>query len=147
MLNIDIKSLTEQEKALKKMYQTGERYVLSTPMPYAKYLQLIKEHIEYVDLRDFYEERTKDSQGNTIADVSEIESGEEISVQMHERYGYPILHNHVFVEIAYVYSGTCTHYVDASNDSKNVSGNKRTKVCLQGKLAIIYQTIIYSYPA
>lgn len=104
--------LTEQEKALKKMYLGGGREILSSPLQYAAYRELICEHPEYVDLGDFYEVRTKECRGNTIADVDEIESGEEITVQVHERYGYPILHNHAFIEIAYVYSGECTHFVE-----------------------------------
>lgn len=110
-MNNEWNSLTDQEKAMKKMYQFGGHDILSKPMQYAAYQQLIKEHPEYVNLGDFYKERTKENLGITIANVSEIESGEEISVQRHERYGYPILHNHSFIEIAYVYNGNCTHYV------------------------------------
>ena len=35
----------------------------------------------------------------------------EIMLVKHERYSYPILHNHAYVEIAYVYNGECTHYI------------------------------------
>lgn len=105
-------NLTNQELELKKMYQTTEgRGILSKPLRYEEYRQIIKVHPEYVDLGEFYAERTKANRGNTIADVGEIEAGEEITVQRHERYGYPILHNHAYIEMAYVYSGVCTHFV------------------------------------
>lgn len=111
-MNYSFTELTKQEKAFKKMYQSvNGREILSSPMLYIKYQQIIKEQPEYVDLGGFYEERTRASQGNTISDVGEIEEGEEITVQCHERYGYPILHNHVYIEMAYVYSGVCTHFV------------------------------------
>lgn len=103
--------LTEQEKAMKEMYLGAGHDVLSAPIEYADYLRLIQEHPEFVNLGDFYEVHTKAGMGSTILDVGELESGEEITVQIHERYGYPILHNHSFIEIAYVYSGQCTHYV------------------------------------
>lgn len=104
--------LTEQEKAFKKMYMGDAGKLLSAPMQYAQYCRIVQEHPEYVNLKNFYEDRTKENMGNTISELNEIESGEEITVQVHERYGYPILHNHSFIEIAYVYSGSCTHYIE-----------------------------------
>lgn len=104
--------LTDQERAFKEMYKGEGRSILSTPMEYAQYIQIVQLHPEFVDLGDFYEVHTKAQLGSTILDVGELESGEEITVQKHERYGYPIIHNHAFIEIAYLYSGQCTHYVE-----------------------------------
>lgn len=107
--------LTDQELAFKKMYQGEGKEILSRPVAYAEYLQLIQKHPEFVNLGDFYEMHTKAKMGSTILDVGELEAGEEVTVQRHERYGYPILHNHSFIEIAYVYSGQCTHYVEGQS--------------------------------
>ncbi|MBM6852842.1 AraC family ligand binding domain-containing protein [Mediterraneibacter glycyrrhizinilyticus] len=30
---------------------------------------------------------------------------------LHERYAFPIIHNHAFFEIIYVYSGTCVNHI------------------------------------
>lgn len=109
---MNFRELTEQEKFLKKLYQGQYRDMLSVPMQYAAYQKFIKEHPEMLMREDLYTKYSKDHHGITVADVEETASNAEINVVKHERYSYPILHNHAYVEIAYVYSGSCTHYVE-----------------------------------
>lgn len=112
-MNKTLMELNEEEKEFKKLYCTEEgRKILTKPMRYPEYQQFAKEHPGWINLEGFYAERTRESLGSTIVDVGEIERGEEIAVERHGRYSYPIVHNHAYIEIVYVYSGRCTHYVD-----------------------------------
>lgn len=104
--------LTDQEKFLKKLYQGEGQKILSTPMQYAAYKKLMQEHPEYELKQDVYSEYSKDHQGITVTAADKINETGDIYVVQHERYGYPIFHNHAFVEIAYVYSGRCTHCIE-----------------------------------
>lgn len=109
---MDFKELTEQEKFLKKLYQGQYREILSVPMQYATYQKLMKEHPQLQIEEDLYTKYSKDHHGITVVDVEKTTENAEINMVRHSRYSYPILHNHSFVEIAYVYSGKCTHYVE-----------------------------------
>ena len=109
---MDFRKLTKQEKFLKKLYQGQYRELLSVPMQYAAYQEFIKDHPEFAIQEDLYTKYSKNHHGITVADVEETAASGEINVVRHERYSYPVLHNHSYVEIAYVYSGKCTHYVE-----------------------------------
>lgn len=109
---MDFKKLTKQEKFLKKLYQGQYHELLSVPMQYAAYQAFIKEHPKLMIQEDLYTKYSKNHCGITVADVEETAANREINVVRHERYSYPVLHNHSYVEIAYVYSGQCTHYVE-----------------------------------
>lgn len=104
--------LTEQEKFLKKLYLGEGRKILSTPMSYAAYKKLMQEHPEYEIQQDIYSEFSREHKGITVTAADKINEMGAIYVVQHERYGYPILHNHSFVEIAYVYGGSCRHYIE-----------------------------------
>ena len=43
--------------------------------------------------------------GTTVPEVEALTNGDAIDVEVHERYGYPVVHNHVYIEMIYVYSG------------------------------------------
>lgn len=112
-MNETLTELNELEKEFKKLYHTEEgKAILSKPMRYPEYQQFAKGHPSWINLEEFYAERTRESLGSTIVDVGEIDDGDGIAVQRHGRYGYPIMHNHAYIEMVYVYRGRCTHYVD-----------------------------------
>lgn len=108
----ELERLTSMEKKMKELYQGEGENFLSRPMSYAEYKHLMEEHPEYPDVGFVYEEGSMERMGTTITEVEAITSGDRISVQVHERYGYPVMHNHVFIEMIYVYSGTCTHFIE-----------------------------------
>lgn len=108
--------LTEKEKKMKQIYVREGKEMLSRPMSYAQYCKMMEENMDFLDLTSFYSENTKGKLGNTISDVEDI-SGEEIDLQRHERYGYPLIHNHAFVEMIYVAKGNCLHYIEEKNFS------------------------------
>lgn len=114
-----LETLTEREKKMKKLYQGEGREFLSCPMSFAEYQQLIREHPEYPDVGFVYELGSMAQLGTTVPEVEALTNGDAIDVEVHERYGYPVVHNHVYIEMIYVYSGTCTHYIESGADSKS----------------------------
>lgn len=106
-----LEDLTEREKQMKKLYQGEGRSFLSHPMSYAEYKKLMAEHPEYPDVGFVYENGSMERLGTTVLEVEAITNGDVIDVAVHERYGYPVVHNHVYIEMIYVYSGICTHYI------------------------------------
>lgn len=114
-----LETLTEREKKMKKLYQGEGREFLSCPMSFVEYKQLIREHPEYPDVGFVYELCSMARLGTTVPEVEALTNGDAIDVEVHERYGYPVVHNHVYIEMIYVYSGTCTHYIESGADSKS----------------------------
>ena len=108
-----LETLTEREKQMKKLYLGEGNDFLSRPMSFAEYKQLIREHPEYPDVGFVYEMGSMARLGTTVPEVEALTNGDAIDVEVHERYGYPVVHNHVYIEMIYVYSGTCTHYIES----------------------------------
>lgn len=108
-----LETLTEQEKKMKKLFQGEGREFLSTPMSFAEYKKLIQEHPGYPNVGSAYELGSTEQLGTTIPEVEELTDGDAIDIEVHERYGYPVVHNHVYIEMIYVYSGTCTHFIES----------------------------------
>ena len=109
----NILRLSERELKLKKLYESGGQYLLEQAMTYAQY----QEHLENGECLDdeigqYYRDMTRNNLGSTNEEVETITKGNEIKVIRHERYSYPVLHNHSYVEILYVYSGSCIHFVE-----------------------------------
>lgn len=114
-----LETLTEREKQMKKLYLGEGREFLSRPMSFAEYKKLMAEHPEYPDVRFVYELGSMEQMGTTVPEVEALTNGDAIDVEVHERYGYPVAHNHVYIEMIYVYSGTCTHYIEPGAGSKS----------------------------
>ncbi len=108
-----LETLTEREKKMKKLFQGEGREFLSTPMSFAEYKKLIQEHPGYPNVGSAYELGSTEQLGTTIPEVEALTDGEAIDIEVHERYGYPVVHNHVYIEMIYVYSGICTHFIES----------------------------------
>lgn len=103
--------LSEREKWFKTEYMNGEDRLLKKPMTYWEYERISQEKKRYyIQVEQYHEELTANAPGNTIKDVGV--SGDNIEVTLHARYSYPIMHNHEYIEMIYVYSGTCRHFVE-----------------------------------
>lgn len=104
-----IMKLTATEKAFKLAWSNGNQDLLKCSMSYSQYEAYIQQGrcIETPESR-YYRDRSEENLGNTIIEVE----GEKIYMTVHPRYSYPVLHNHAYIEILYVYSGTCTHFVE-----------------------------------
>lgn len=108
-----LETLTEREKQMKKLYQGEGKDFLSCPMSFAEYKRLMEAHPEYPDVGFVYELGSMEQMGTTVPEVEALTNGDAIDVEVHERYGYPVVHNHVYIEMIYVYSGICTHYIES----------------------------------
>ena len=107
---IEGRPLNEDEQAYKKAYQAGNHKLWESPMSFAEYenydaLGLIPQspHGHY------YKEKSIDRRGITI-DWEEGDSKAMITV--HQRYSFPVMHNHDYVEIIYIASGNCVHFLE-----------------------------------
>ena len=120
-----LETLTEREKQMKKLYLGEGNDFLSRPMSFAEYKQLIREHPEYPDVGFVYEMGSMARLGTTVPEVEALTNGDAIDVEVHERYGYPVVHNHVYIEMIYVYSGICTHYIESRTGRKPGTGGSR----------------------
>lgn len=102
--------LNEREIRFKEIYEHGGKALIEQPMTLSQYQALpdswkifgqrFKEyHKIYPGVQDL----------NTVRDIPNSSA---VEVVMHERYCYPIFHNHDYVEIGYIYSGRCVHFLD-----------------------------------
>lgn len=104
--------LNEKEVFFKMMYEDGGEEMLNSPMTFYKYLEIEKSKKRYYEEHESYHINISvNHPGNTIKDVGV--NDECIEVVRHNRYSYPILHNHDYIELIYIYSGTCTHFIES----------------------------------
>lgn len=103
--------LDEIEQLCKREYLAWSKPYLQRAVSYEELLQLSPEKRRPYQLaQQFHEKVTTNTPGNTIVDVAI--QGDSVEIVRHKRYGLPILHNHAYIELAYVYSGSCTHFVN-----------------------------------
>jgi len=74
--------------------------------------------------------------GLSIPESTYIESGEDIAVLKHPRYLYPLVHQHTFFELLYVYKGNCINTID---------GNEQN--LLEGSICIVPPSVEHSIAA
>lgn len=106
--------LTGQEKKLKEIYDSGGKKLLETPMTFEQYSQFMDLNPGLPDMRGYYRETTAEGYGTTLEKKGIFACRDDVDISLHERYAYPILHNHAFFEIVYVCSGSCINYVEHS---------------------------------
>lgn len=108
-----IMKLKTYEKEFKLAWSNGNQDLLKCGMSYSQYEAYIQKGkcIKVPESR-YYRDMSEENLGNTVIEVENISEGEEIYMTVHPRYSYPVLHNHAYIELIYVYSGTCTHFVE-----------------------------------
>lgn len=112
--------LDEREKILKRLYENGGQNLVDQPMSYAQYIECLENGSCLNDeLGNYYRDKSKDNLGNTVDEVEAVTEGNEIMVITHQRYSYPVMHNHAYVEILYVYCGKCVHFVEEHSFEMN----------------------------
>lgn len=111
MLSADSLVLSDLEQRHKAAYLSDRDKILFAPLSFEDYSRVIKEEEGHLDYRDFYQETSRDGKGLTIS-RSKLYETTDIFMSQHPRYSYPILHNHEFVELIYVMSGTCINYIN-----------------------------------
>lgn len=99
--------LSEKESAFKAEYENGGQELLKKPMMFEEYKHLSEKQKKNYDQMEGYHTNTPNGTTRDIAETGDI-----VEVVRHGRYSYPIMHNHMHVELVYVYSGQCVHYVE-----------------------------------
>ncbi len=103
--------LSEQEKHFKYEYENGGKKYLQKPMTYTEFEELsLEKRKYYIEAETYHETVTTNTPGNTIKEFDY--NGDQVEVVLHRRFSYPIMHNHAYIELVYVYSGNCTHFVE-----------------------------------
>ncbi len=105
-------ALSDNELFLKKLYMNDNREYLKSPMSFEQYKKLIANEDKMTESVDRFSRFSKGKLGITVVEVEEISQGDEIVVFINERYSYPVMHNHAYIEMLYVYSGSFTHFVE-----------------------------------
>lgn len=104
-------ALSEREQYFKEKYENGQKELFKNPMSYHQYEKITKGKDKYYDkVKIYHEDISVNNPGNTIKEVSR--RGDNVEVVLHSRYSYPLMHNHAYIELVYIYSGQCTHFVE-----------------------------------
>ena len=109
--------LNEGEQVLKQAFLSGPTKLWEKPMSYSAYEQYVKEGlIAQTTISHYYRDKSVDGRGVKIMDVK---NPGHVFVTLHQRYSYPVLHNHDYVEIVYVAAGSCVNMFEATSFSMN----------------------------
>lgn len=111
MNSVDFFELSDIERKNKSIYLADRDKTLFSPLRFDEFDRVASHEKEHERLRSFYQETSSENKGLTITRNKLYESTD-IYVSTHPRYSYPILHNHDFVELIYVMSGSCINYIE-----------------------------------
>lgn len=111
-MNKRIFELRPDELAFKQEYENGGQDYLGRPMPYSEYEALSDVKKEYYRIMENHHRNVMGKMDEST--VFNIFDGPDdyVEVVQHSRYSYPIMHNHEYIELVYVYSGSCIHFVE-----------------------------------
>ena len=105
--------MTETEKQLRWNYLHGDQELLKKPMRMSEYSGLGANRKTYDEmLRRYHAVGQATMDVNTILDRRPTDSEDYIDLARHLRYSYPLMHNHDYVELIYVYQGECLHFIE-----------------------------------
>ena len=104
--------LEKNELELREVYK-GNSGIWDSGMSFEEFMMKVESgELRETELSQNHKKKTKNNRGKTNDTVDVISNENEISVMMHERYSYPVFHNHSYIEIFYVCSGRCRHFTD-----------------------------------
>lgn len=112
---LDFYEFTENEKRFKEIYESEYGYLLMTPMYLDQLKTIIEQYPFLPKIFDFYMatsgEAMSTAKFNMRGRDMSIWGESEIYMCQHERYCYPIIHTHEYVEALYVYDGECRQLI------------------------------------
>lgn len=116
--------LNEDEALYKKAWQTAQDHRLwEQSMTFPEYQAYIaSEQAIRTPNSHYYWDRSQNGLGNT---VEGIENQTHVELTLHNRYSYPVLHNHSYVELIYVASGQVRNILE-----NTVLNMKEGDVCI-----------------
>ena len=114
---MDLYEFNDREKWFRQLYYDHNGKFLTQPMTYSEYEEMMEEHPEYLDQREFFRETMVHDISNyeLAARTKMPEFGRGITMVKHERYAYTIKRTRDFVELNYVLSGR-SHLYAGSQD-------------------------------
>lgn len=105
--------MTQLEQAFKKIYEKDGHALLERPMTYEQYLKLDADKKALYGKMEQHRGAVISSMfENTVEGLGNQPDSDYVEIVQHGRYSYPILHNHGYIELIYVYSGRCVHFVE-----------------------------------
>jgi len=104
--------LSEEEKAFKKLFNSEYHSEYHKAMLYSV-LESYDSNIKqlYATIAKYHRLNDASGDDNTVTNVFN-NINKHVSVVRHPRYSFPILHKHEDVELIYVYSGNCIHFIE-----------------------------------
>lgn len=105
--------LDQREAAYKSRYPALNKEFFSRPVTLQEYQDTEELHLSYYD-QAYREYRSNEQHGSQVNTVKDVDNDSHLYVSRHFRYSLPIMHNHDYIEIVYVYSGTCLHFLNDS---------------------------------
>lgn len=103
-------TLDSLEKQFKNVYKTYPE-LFSHPMTYSEYEKLDEQIRKLYSIMEQHHRQTGKSNENTVYNVFSAPD-DYVKLVRHARYSFPLLHNHEYVELVYVYRGECTHFIE-----------------------------------
>lgn len=104
--------LRRDEQEFKAAFRKGDQFLWEKPMSYAEYEKYVEEGIVVqTSTSHYYKDRSKNGLGQTVeGHEDEIQT----DVTLHARYGYPVFHNHEYIEMVYIAVGSCKNFFEDS---------------------------------
>lgn len=111
-MNNRIFELRVEELAFKRDYENGGQVYLSRPMYYSEYETLDDEKKEHYKIMEIHHRNVMGKMNESTAYNIFNDPDDYVEIVLHSRYSYPIMHNHEYIELVYVYGGTCIHFLE-----------------------------------
>lgn len=114
--------LDSLEIEYKKFYEASGKQYFMKPMTFGEF-ELLDPHIKetYKIMVQHHRHSGNNLDDSTAYNVFHAPD-DRVEIIRHSRYSFPILHNHEFVELIYVYKGVCTHFIE-DQELKMVTGD------------------------
>lgn len=105
--------LSSYEQELKSNYLSGNKFLVDNPLTFKKFVDYLNQgKIVVAERTNYYKSMSQKQLGYTVNEVESITDGKSVEIVIHPRYSYPVLHNHAYIEIMYVYSGQAVQFIE-----------------------------------
>lgn len=110
---LDLYEFTENEKNFKKIFESEYGYLLMSPLYLDQLKKMMDEFPFLPKIYDFLMATTvrESAAAQYSMKNSQMCEDSEIYMCQHERYCYPVIHTHSYVEAIYVYDGHCRQLI------------------------------------
>ena len=106
----DFYEFTENEKNFRKIYYSKYGHLISAPISMEQLRQMLTIYPFLPQLYPFFSSMARHPSEFRLPAAQSLEASP-IYVSRHERYCYPVIHTHDYVEALYVYDGDCRQFI------------------------------------